>query len=183
MKHNPSVSVKDLYNTQKHYFEVNYDRWINDVLFTFNWWFLIIIMILPIFVWWRLVDKTRMMEIIFVGLCISIIATYLDVTGIFLSGWTYKYKLIQFIPPLNPVDLSLLPIAYMLLYQWSPRWKPFILRLIFSAAFGAFIAEPIFIWMSIYDQTWWKHIYSFLIYIGMGISVKALVEKLKSMQK
>ena|SRR5699024_2715685 len=183
MQHKPSVSTKELYEAQQYYFDVTYDRWINDVLFTFNWWFLLLILIVPLFIWWKWVDKTRIMEIVLVGLLIGILATFLDLTGIFLSVWTYNYTLIQFFPSFNPVNFSLLPVSYMLLYQWVPQWKWFIILLTFAAAFGAFLAEPLFIWMHIYDQTWWKHIYSFLIYIAMGIGVKALAMKMKSIQE
>ncbi|WP_343270262.1 CBO0543 family protein [Lentibacillus songyuanensis] len=182
MKHKFSVSVEELSDAQKHFFQVTYDRWLNDVLFTFNWWFLLVLMIVPLVIWWRLLDKTRTMEIAFYGLCIVIIAITLDVAGVVLSAWTYGYKLVQFFPPLAPVDFGTLPVLYMLIYQWVPRWKPFIFIIIFFAVFWAFIAEPIFIWMKIYYLNWWKYVYSFPIYIVMGIGIKALTEKVISLQ-
>lgn len=57
-----------------------------------------------------------------------------------------------------------------------------IITLTLLAAFGSFVAEPIFSWMKLYDLNWWKYIYSFPIYIVMGIGIKALTEKMISIQ-
>lgn len=183
MKYIFSVPIKKLYDAQEYAFEVTYQRWIEDVLFTFNWWFLLFLAIAPLFIWWKLIDKTRIMEIVFVGLTISLTATFLDTLGIIFSFWTYGYKVVQMVPMLNIVDLSLLPIFYMLIYQWFPKWKAYIVVLILLAAFGSFIAEPIFKWMKIYDLKTWKFIYSFPIYIAMGIGIKALTGKMVSIQE
>lgn len=66
--------------------EYHYDKlkvlWLNywkeEVVFTYQWWIMILILILPFFLWWMLVDKRRIIEISLVGLFISGIAFILD---------------------------------------------------------------------------------------------------------
>ncbi|GAB4074132.1 hypothetical protein GCM10028778_16350 [Barrientosiimonas marina] len=183
MKQQPSVSIQKLYDVKQQMFEANYERWVNDVLFTFNWWLLIILTLVVIFIWLKALDTSRLLEILFVGLCIGILATILDVTGDSLSFWTYGYKVVQIITPLNPVDLAVLPVAYMLIYQWFTKWKPYIWATIALAAIGTFVAEPVFELLGIYHLNTWKFIYSFPIYIAMGIGIKALTHKMMAIQR
>lgn len=50
---------------------------------------MILILILPFFLWWMLVDKRRIIEISLVGLFISGIAFILDQIGVSLRYWIY----------------------------------------------------------------------------------------------
>ncbi|MDY0394183.1 CBO0543 family protein [Virgibacillus halophilus] len=176
------MSINDLKEVQELLFKTTYQRWMDDVLFSFNWWFLVVISILPWFIWWKLTDKTRLLEIIVVGFAVFGIATLLDVIGIVFSLWTYGYKIIQMFPPLTPVDMTALPIIYMLIYQWFSKWKTFLIAHVIMAAISTFIFEPLFAWMDIYVLHGWKYIYSFPIYIAMAAGVKWFVQKVIAIQ-
>ncbi|WP_240374011.1 CBO0543 family protein [Bacillus piscicola] len=153
------------------------------VLFTFNWWLLVFIMIFPFLIWLKVVDKSRLLEIMIVGLFAGIIASFLDMVGVSFSLWSYGNQLLQVLPMLSPVNFSLLPCIYMLVYQRIPSWKPYVIILTLLAAFGAFVAEPVFSWLHIYHVITWKYSYSFPIYIAIGIGIKALTEKLAVIQQ
>lgn len=179
---NKTEYVQDIIKLQNRLFETNYTFWIEHVLFSFNWWFLIILTILPWAIWWRFVDKKRIIEISLMGTLVMITSVFLDVVGISFLLWGYAYKDIQMIPLLSPIDLTILPIVYMFVYQIFSKWKSYLFSLIVAATGAAFIVEQLFEWMDIYQLYSWKHIYSFFIYIAIGIVFKWLIQKMKERQ-
>lgn len=177
-----TVDIQDVIEAQRDLFEVNYQYWMEDVLFSFNWWFIIVISIVPWFIWWKFVDKKRLMEIIPIGLLSMVIVSTLDLFGSSFVFWTYGDNLVQMILPLMNIDLTLLPIINMFLYQLFPKWKGYIIASTVIALFGTFIVEPLFVWMGIYILHGWKFIYSLPIYIMIAVILKLFMDKTKTYQ-
>jgi hypothetical protein len=153
------------------------EHWINNVIFTSNWWILLLISIFPWIIWWKFVNKKRFIEILLFGALISIYSILLDDIGSYYLLWMYEYQLVPISPRLNPVDLTLIPVTYMFMYQYFRSWKSFLIAQTVLAFGVAFIVEPIFIWLGIYKALSWKLIYSFLIYIALGIFNKWVVDR------
>jgi hypothetical protein len=171
---------------EKHYAQLRklwLDYWTQEVVFTYQWWIMIFTLLIPFYLWWKLVDKTRISEISLVGLLVSCIAYILDQIGSSLGFWTYPFTLTPLERDLWAVaDFSVMPFFYMMLYQWFPKWKAYILGLIIFSLFAAFIGEQIFQWLGIYELLKWKHIYSVPPYILLGVFVKVMLQKLKTIE-
>jgi hypothetical protein len=158
--------------------------WINDNLFTWQWWLLIILSIVPWFIWWKFVDKEKLIEIALYGAFISMIASVLDVIGTNTVLWGYPHQPLWFlIPPLLPIDLTIMPVEHMLIYQYFPRWKGFVLTLLIVAVVSALMIEPLFNWAGIYILYSWKYVYSIPIYIAIAVVAKVIIQKLLQYQK
>ncbi|MFV2049648.1 CBO0543 family protein [Metabacillus sp. YM-086] len=107
----------------------------------------------------------------------------LDQIGASLQLWTYPVTTTQLPRDVfDPADLSILPMFYMVIYQYFPKWKSYILGQIFFAFFAAYIGGNIYQWLGIYKILKWKHIHSVPIYILMGIAVKWILNKLKEIE-
>lgn len=177
-----TVNLQDVTDAQRHLFETNYTYWIEHVLLSFNWWFLILISIVPWFIWWKFVDKKKLLEMFTVGFLSMAIVSLLDLIGSSFVFWTYGFSVVQMLLPLITVDLTLLPVINMLLYQLFPKWKPYIISSIVVALFGTFIAEPLFVWLGIYILHSWEYFYSLPIYVMIAIGLKLFMHKVKSYQ-
>lgn len=177
-----NINIQDAIEAQKSIFETNYTYWTEHVLFSFNWWFLVIVSIVPWFIWWKFVDKKRLIEILNVGFLSMVIVSLLDLIGSSFVFWTYGFKLVNMLLPLLTVDLTLLPVLNMFFYQFFPKWKSFIVANVGLALFGTFIAEPLFVWLGIYILHGWKYIYSLPIYIAIAIVLKLFMQKVKAYQ-
>lgn len=162
--------------------DINLEHWLHNNVFTLTWWLSLIIVILVFFLWWKLADKTRLLEITAYGLMVAITAIILDITGTGLILWGYPNMLLPFVPPLFAADLSILPVAYMLIYQYFSDWKPFAVAALVLALFLSFIVEPIAVWLEAYEMNNWKHIYSFPIYIVLALSLKWVMNKILAKQ-
>jgi hypothetical protein len=107
---------------KQHYFD--------HVLFSYQWWFLVCICVLLWGIWAILVDKKRIHIILLVGLITSIVAILLDDIGLSQSLWEYPYQIVYFTTRMDPIDMSVIPVFYMLLYQYMRTWKWYIITLI-----------------------------------------------------
>ncbi|MGG3468732.1 CBO0543 family protein [Neobacillus pocheonensis] len=152
------------------------------MLFSFNWWVLLILTIVPWLVWWKVVDRKRIVEIFFYGSLVSIHSILLDDIGSYFLLWIYKYQLVPINPRLNPIDLTIMPVTYMFVYQYFNKWKTFLVAQMILALGATFLAEPLFMWMDIYKPLKWKLYYSVPIYFGLGLLNKWFMGKLLKKQ-
>lgn len=176
LKKNPTLNeIEQLY---QHVNDMMIEEWQRNFLFTWKWWLLLILTIVPWMIWWKFIDKKRITEILLFGVLIIITSTFLDIIGWSFSLWFYPNILLPICTPLVPINYTLLPIGYMVIYQNYRKWKTFVIAIILLSAFYSFVLEPASEWLNFYKQLNWKHIYSFPGYIFIGIVFKWLVEKI-----
>ncbi|TVY10748.1 CBO0543 family protein [Paenibacillus cremeus] len=159
--------------------QLDIQLWLKQTVFTWEWWLLVGFTIIPLMIWWKLLDKRRAYEIAFYGCMINIMAIVLDDIGTNLSWWEYPVKLIPMIPPLLTADSILVPIFFMLVYQLcSSTWPTFMVANLIMALIIAFVAEPLFIWIEYYRLNEWKLIYSFLFYMSSTTLARFIILKI-----
>ncbi|MFA4886385.1 MAG: CBO0543 family protein [Desulfotomaculaceae bacterium] len=137
---------------------------------------LLAVLFIPWLVWWKYVDKKRLLEITLLGALVLIIASYLDAVISEFGLWSYNYEIIPVWPRLISADFTVLPVTYMFIYQYFQEWKKFLLAMVIASTLFAFVGEPFLQWLNIYNLHEWKHVYSFPIYIFLGLFVKWFVQ-------
>lgn len=152
------------------------EEWLNYDLFTWEWWLLVAVFILPWILFIKLVKKKYLPQTILYGTFIVIISESFDHIGYELGLWTYTVEILPLFPRFEEVNFSVLPVTYMLLYQYFPDWKPFTISLVIAAAAFTFIAEPALMSLGLYEVLNWKPAYGFPIYVSIGLFVKWLVQ-------
>ncbi|MEL7609196.1 MAG: CBO0543 family protein [Bacillota bacterium] len=151
-------------------------------LFSWVWWLLIALIIIPLAVWWRFVDKKRLVEIMMFGLLIGLCAVFLDVLGSEMMLWEYPVHVLPQVALLLPVDFVVLPVIQMGIYQRYSKWKGYIIVSVIAALTQSFVAEPIAAFIGQYKPISWKYIYSVPIYLVINICVKLFIELVKKRQ-
>jgi len=172
------LSASELVNLQRQLTIFEYNHWWNEVLFTPQWFLLVFTVIVPWYIWLKLVDRKRIMEISLFGTLSIILISLLDVIGVGLGLWGYKYKTCPLIPLLIPVDFTALPIIYMFIYQHYRTWKSFIIVLTIVSFILTFIGEPLVELINIYQRYAWEYIYSLPIYIAIAVFCRLTVTML-----
>lgn len=158
--------------------EVSFEHWLHQDLFHLNWWILVLASVFPYFIWWRLVDKERFYEIFIYGLVCAIFASFLDVMGVDLLLWGYPDKIFHVIPPLLPADLVVIPVTGMLIYQYFRTWKSFTAGSFLAAAIFAYVIEPLFGLLNMFELINWKHTYSFIGFALFFLGIRLIITKL-----
>jgi len=163
----------------KHFTYARIDNWVDTDFNTIHWWLQLSLAIVSIAVWWKLVDKKRLLELAFFGSSVMTITIWMDEVGYELGLWYYQRDLIPVFPPSSAMDYILLPIIYALVYQYCRTWKSFLIASCLMAGVFSFILEPLAVKMGYYVPVKWTHYYSFPIYVAIAVVMKALVEKIK----
>ncbi|WP_373894241.1 CBO0543 family protein [Virgibacillus sp. CBA3643] len=163
---------------QARFVQLKNEYFFESIIFSYQWWFLLIIAVGLWIVWAIVVDKKRLNAILLVGFMASMIALILDELGLFLALWVYAHHLAPFTHKLLTVDIAIIPVSYMLLYQHARKWKPYLIKLGLLSLFAVFVAEPIFGVLDIYILLGWKHWYSTPFYFLIGVFVKWMADKI-----
>lgn len=174
--------LKQIIEHQKLLLEEQKNDWLNNDFLSLRWWVLVAALILPWFLFFLLVDRRRFKEILLYGLITSQIAILLDELGSQLGLWTYPVEVIPFLPRLTTVNYTMVPVIFMLLYQYFPGWKSFITADIVLTLIFSFIAEPILVATKLYVLFSWRFIYSVPVYFLTLVFIKWLLERVKAVQ-
>lgn len=180
---NNSEILNQMIQSKIKYKHLSIEHWVKYEVFTWQWLIGIACVVIPLLLWWKVVDRRRILEITVFGLLVTILATFLDVTGSELLLWNYTIRILPQIPLLFPADFILVPITYMLIYQRYKAWKQFLFASIVVALALAFVAEPLAVYIKQYQLISWHYIYSFPVYIMISILSKLITNKMLSRQE
>lgn len=175
MPHIPEMA-RALFEANMAFTQQRVDYWLHYNLYTWQWYVLLAMLILPYVIWWKLVDKKRLLPIVAMGLMVMTTANWMDQVGSELGWWYYPYKTIPIFPQMIPVNYAMLPVGYMLLYQWFVPWKKYMIAAAVMSAIMTWISEPVVVWMGIYQVISWDYSYSFPIYMGIAYTHKRIVD-------
>ena len=168
---------------RKQIFKLQYNHYMHDTLFSLKWWIILFATILTIFILWKLVDKKRFHEIALVGFVTGLLTMIADSFGLEFVLWAYPIQLFELVKSLSEIELVVMTVSYMLLYQYFSEWKKYIIALILFAAFSAFVGIPFTVWFGMYKLIKWRYVYSFIVFICLGIIIKFIVSKIMEIQK
>ncbi len=110
-------------------------NWLNNEVLTPRWWGLVISLAVMYFVWWRLLDKSRVIEIMLYGSLVSVMAGFTDIVGITTASWQYNVRLFPIGVPVFPLDYSVVPLSLMVAYQFTSNWRSYVLASILASSF------------------------------------------------
>ncbi|MBM7660283.1 hypothetical protein JOC85_001050 [Bacillus mesophilus] len=163
--------------------DLSLEHWMDETVFSFNWWLLLFSSIIFFIIWIKVLDKKRIIEISAFGLLVGTITFLLDIIGVSLVFWSYPDQLIPLVNSIFEIHNIHLPIIYMIIYQYFKTWKSFLIALTVSSSIFAFVLEPLTVWLGIYEVYRWKYLFSFPIYILGGILIRWAIIKVKEIEK
>lgn len=172
----------DIVNLQHTIWEMKLTKWLHHDVFTWRWWTIAVVMIVSFVIWLRLVDKKRLASITMFGLILLVLIIILDIVGYEMDLWSYPVELLIMVPLLE-IDFGILPVIYVIVFQYIMDWKMFIVANIGVAAVFAFILEPVLIWAGFYEADNWKSLYSFPLYILLPLLAKLLTHMIFDIQR
>lgn len=111
---------------------------------TWQFWANTMLLVLPLIVLFIFLDRRRALLLGFYGYSVHVIFTYIDAFGSSHALWEYPHKAIPLLPMNFALDVSFVPVSYMLLYQWVLNHnKNYYLYAIGLSGFFAFIFKPL----------------------------------------
>ncbi|MEN1968324.1 hypothetical protein WMZ97_09655 [Lentibacillus sp. N15] len=119
-----------------------------------NWqfWIVILMLVVPLIVLFLFIDKDKMLLLGFFGLNYHIWFAYTNVIQIDLGYINYPYHSFPLLTAFS-LDASLVPVCFMLLYQWTLNHKKnfYLYQLLLSVVL-AFILKPIMVQLHLFQM-------------------------------
>lgn len=135
------------------------------------------------FIWFKLSDKKIFNEICLVGFITAVMDLLFNTIGIEMVLWAYPTELFGVVRSWSVFELTCITVSFMLLYQYFKEWKKYLIAVIILGALGSFIVQPLLIFFKMYKLVNWENLYSFPIYILIGVGVKFITSKIMDIQK
>ncbi|MDQ0483961.1 CBO0543 family protein [Guptibacillus hwajinpoensis] len=122
----------------------NLDSW--------QFWVVLAMFLLPLVVLYFKIDRSKIFLLGFLGYSIHVLAAYTDALGIRKSWWDYPYVIFPQLPGSLGIDASVIPVYFILLYQWCLNKKKNYWLYGTLSAFGfTFIVKPLLIWLNVFE--------------------------------
>ena len=150
-------------------------EWLQPVLFGYKWWILLVLFCITAILLWKKADKSRIVALTIYTAIVVIFILVLDELGQELSLWYYPVDIIPLFPPMTAINISCLPLVYMVIYQRYGTWGKFLIATLIMSTVFCFVFEPIFVWGGIYTMLKWKSYYGLPIYFAIAVASKFLV--------
>jgi hypothetical protein len=132
------------------------DRWIiywQDYSNIHSWqfWVVAAILIIPLVILILFIDRTKIFQLGFYGYSIHIFFAMIDAFGVLKGLWIYPYKLIPVLPASLSLDSSFVPVAYILLYQYTlNKEKNYYIWALLQCLAFAFFIKPLMVGMGLF---------------------------------
>ncbi|MCM3671864.1 hypothetical protein M3181_23185 [Mesobacillus maritimus] len=129
-----------------------FDYWYEYSNFT-NWqvWVCLAMFVVPLVLLILFIDRRRVFLLGFYGYSVHVFFAYTDIIGVDRGIWYYPYKLFAFLPSSFTLDASLVPVIYMLYYQYLlNRGKNYYLWMLPLCFLLAFFMKPLMVGIGLF---------------------------------
>jgi PAS domain S-box-containing protein len=148
--------------------EILIDYWLKDILFSWQWFLVILLTVAPWMIWIKFRDKMKSKQYLVSALFIMIVSSFLDIVGLTFDFWRYPVQLFPSMVGFFPWNLSLLPVTFLFAFQIREQGS-LLIKAIFVSSIAVFLGEPFFDSIGFTNHLHWRHIYSFPFYFFIFI--------------
>ncbi len=163
-----------MYEKERELAKLSIQNWISKEVFSFQWFLMVVVLIILYVIWIKLIDKKRATELLLIGSLESVsklivVAVLLDNT---LGLYEYKVRLLPLPANIFASSVTISPIIIMLVTQYTKSWKGFILWTAIGNAFLNFVILPIYKYVGIIEFHNWNVFYHFLLLNAVAVCVR-----------
>lgn len=152
---------------------------------TWQFWFHVVMFLSPLIILYFAMDWKRALQLGFYGFNVHVWFGYIDDFGSTQALWSYPYKMIPFVAHSIGLDASLVPVSFILVYQWTIKNnKNYYLYTLLLSLFLSFILKPIFVMHNLFKfNAWANYFHLFLSYIVILVLSKVITDIFLFFQK
>jgi hypothetical protein len=147
---------------------LTYTQWKTQTLFSIQWWSLVALIAIYYAIWWVIVDKRRLSQILLFGSFVAVGRIVMDIIGTNAVLWSYDIRETPFFPSPFENDFTLIALVLMVVYQYCHSWKKFLVWTGVVTGIISFVYFPILIKFGFVKLYHWNLFYSFVLIIGMA---------------
>jgi hypothetical protein len=126
-------------------------------------------------IWWKYVDKRRLTQILLFGSFIAVFRVIMDDAGASSGLWVYSVKPLPLGHSLFLNDLTIVPLGFMLVYQYCHSWKKFLFWTVIAEMGYSFVFLPLLAKLEILRLYNWQFYYTFFIMLVAATIMRAIL--------
>lgn len=123
----------------EHWYNLIYTQWVTQHFLTPTWFFQIVLVLSSYVLFFYLVDKKRIVQLLLFGSLVAVSFSVYDSIGEQLGQWEYLKLILPFTPNFFLGDFTLIPLYAMLVYQYTSSWGTFLLGILVWAGLFVFV--------------------------------------------
>jgi len=148
--------------------KLTYTQWKTETLFSIQWWSMVALIAITYAIWWVLVDKRRLSQILLFGSLVAVGRVVMDIVGFNAILWSYDIRLLPFVPCPLQYDFTMIALTLMVVYQYCHSWKKFLAWTGVVTGIMSFVFFPILIKFGFLKFYNWNLLYSFVLVFGIA---------------
>ncbi len=137
-----------------------------STIHAWQFWLVLLMLFIPLVVLFFKIDRSKIFQLGFFGYSIHVLAAYTDALGIRKNWWDYPYVVFPQLPGSIGIDASLIPVYFILLYQWClNKNKNYWVYGTLSAFGFTFIFKPLLVWLNVFQlyTSWFNLLLAYLL--------------------
>lgn len=118
-----------------------------------NWqvWVVLAMLVIPLILLVLFIDRKKAFHIGFYGYSVHVFFAYTDIIGTERGIWNYPYKLLPLLPSNFTLDASLIPVIYMLCYQYILiKGKNYYIWMFLLSLALSFVLKPLMVGIGLF---------------------------------
>ncbi len=161
-----------IYQKREELWQLLLTSWKQD-LPSFRYLGIIAFIALYYYLWYRLTDKRRLVDLLFYGSLITVAWTLVDSFGVMAGLWLYKHRTLPLLHDVFLRDWTITPLTFMLVQQYSHSWRQFFVWNAVGAGFLAYVIIPSLHIAGFYHLIHYNYTYIFLSYYIVAALMRA----------
>lgn len=137
-------------------------RWLTEDVFSPRWWCMVAFILFTYVLCISLLNKRRLIKILLFGSLVAVGMLADESIGVSFVLWYCTTPIIPIVPCIFASTITILPLYYMLVYQYTSSWKQFTIWNVLVAGVYALVFQPILVHFKIYQLDNWRYIYTLL---------------------
>lgn len=152
-----------------------------------TWGFKVVLLmfIIPLVSLYFTIDRRNILLLGFYGLNIHVWFSYINIAGVRQGFFSYPFELIPFIPGNLALDAALIPVLFMLVYQWTiNHGKNFYLYTFGLSLILSFVFKPILVSLELFIlHKGTNYFHLFILYAIIFLFSKLITNLFLKMQR
>jgi len=162
---------------------LTYTQWKTQTLFSIQWWSMIALIAICYAIWWVIVDKRRLSQILLFGSFVAIQRVVFAIIGTNAVLWSYDIRETPFFPSPFQLDFTLMAMVFMVVYQYCHSWKKFLIWTGVVAGMISFVFYPILIKLGFLTFYHWNLFFAFILVSGVPLFSRWVVLGILNIQQ
>jgi hypothetical protein len=180
------LQIKELKQLEIHSSNEWFNYWLHySSLNDWHFWVVLSLLIIPLILLFIFIDRSKSLLIGFYGYNVHVCFTYIDALGANNAYWFYPYKVFPILPANFTLDVSLIPVSYIFIYQWTlNHQKNYYIYLFGISVLFAFVLKPVMEALRLFQiERGANFFHLFLGYLVTGIAAKLITNLFLYLQR